>query len=150
MNKENIPNDENTAYCACLNVKYDPEEFDDGKMCERWLCVNCGREFRKVLVLGPSDSDTGVPEFFDQVNELVRAAVRDKELDVMVVARTALGTTYKDEHYVRPDSPPICYRFNEVSTCRTTLIDAVLSLRDCFLEVVQINKKEAQETEADG
>jgi hypothetical protein len=31
--------------CACTNVKYIPEEYEDGLFRERWVCVSCWREF---------------------------------------------------------------------------------------------------------
>jgi hypothetical protein len=32
-------------------------------------------------------------------------------------------------------SSPICYRFTEVSRCRTKLVDAMLLIDECFREV---------------
>jgi hypothetical protein len=35
------------AACACSTVKYKPEDVGCGLQRERWLCVDCGREFIK-------------------------------------------------------------------------------------------------------
>lgn len=36
---------ENQACCACLAVKYDPEDVGMGRLRERWSCSECGTEF---------------------------------------------------------------------------------------------------------
>lgn len=41
--------DLNATRCACLRVKYAPEELPDGMMRERWICVTCGVEFKKKM-----------------------------------------------------------------------------------------------------
>lgn len=38
---------ENRACCACITVKYDPIQNDDGTCTERWKCT-CGKEFKKI------------------------------------------------------------------------------------------------------
>ena len=38
---------ESQAYCACLDVKYDPEEVGDSLMRQRWRCSLCGAEFKR-------------------------------------------------------------------------------------------------------
>ena len=42
------------AYCACLKVKYAPEEVGDGLPRERWVCSSCGSEFQKKKKTQPA------------------------------------------------------------------------------------------------
>ena len=37
----------NDAKCACLNVKYMPVEYSDGRKEERWMCLECKSIFKK-------------------------------------------------------------------------------------------------------
>jgi hypothetical protein len=47
---------EEQVCCACLDVRYLPEETNDGYMKERWLCLTCGAEF----VRKPKDQFTSI------------------------------------------------------------------------------------------
>lgn len=75
-------------------------------------------------------------EFFERAKTLAAFGL-EHGIDVMIVARDEWGNISAQEHYRSPDSTPICYRFFEVASCRTKLVDAMLLLRDCFCEAAQ-------------
>ncbi len=46
--------------CACLTVKYDPEEVGGGSMRERWRCKDCGMVFVKEPNRRTNSKDEGI------------------------------------------------------------------------------------------
>lgn len=88
----------------------------------------------------PVDCEQSHKDFQDKVLKLTAAGAAIG-LDVMVVTRNQWGRTFTTEHHARLGAAPICYRFNEVSTCRTKIIDAALLLRDCFIEAATSHRK---------
>lgn len=69
----------------------------------------------------------------------------DLGFDILIAVRhPTKRTLFTLEHRVSNDSPPVCHRFNEVASCRSTLVDIALLLRDCFTEVVNANKEKEE------
>lgn len=60
------------AFCACLEVRYSPIDNGDGTNTERWVCTECGCEFRR-------DLKPDVEEMDRRLTDLERWAAEDVE-----------------------------------------------------------------------